>query len=163
MNGIKNLNIHAKANFHSLKRADPDQTLSSFPAGLLCILYFWSWLTWCHEIEKISTIFLILKFTRQTEQENQICDSKVISILEMQNISDLLHSWNYVRTLNLQTGCPYVASVPVALFSSSTLSLSMLSPSNFPIEGKSMWVGTRFCSSVVHDMLSLLILLHPFS
>ena len=40
MNGIKKLNVHAQTNFYSLKRADPDDTLSSFPTGFLSILYF---------------------------------------------------------------------------------------------------------------------------
>ena len=41
MNGIKKLNVHAQTNFYKfLKRADPNETLSSFPTGFLLILYF---------------------------------------------------------------------------------------------------------------------------
>ena len=42
MNGINKLNVHAQTHFYSLKRADPDETLSSFPTGFLFILYIWS-------------------------------------------------------------------------------------------------------------------------
>ena len=82
MNGIKKLNVRAKTNFSFLKRAEPGETLSSFLAGFLCILFFLSLLTWCHEIEKYLND--LLNFEIQIERENQRCGLKVISRLEVQ-------------------------------------------------------------------------------